>query len=337
MRSKYLSIFVFCGLIGLLNFATANAQITSDTQNGYIMVHSYNGSTTENAFGYHIRIYDKNVNIQNWSLMVRVNGLIRNGEGKIVDPTKLRIRINTISGDGPTLAQIGTNNIPVPLSQTDVAIFRNSKAPITSGPNNSYKTFSFSFDIITEGGAYLEPLKSWQEYNLNVVFSLRSSLNQLITGSPASARMQIYPQGVPPAGPTYSILVNGDANDASLDFNSVAHYANGVSKTYNSGLSVNSSTNYSIQIKTLTSDFQATSTSVPVSTVQLNLKQVGTIKEQTVTLSPNLQTVLANLAPTGSQPHQFDIRYFTQPNDARLLNAKPDTYKTTIMYTLIPQ
>src|SRR5690606_25252591 len=165
MRSKYLSIFVFCGLIGLLNFATANAQITSDTQNGYIMVHSYNGSTTEHAFGYHIRIYDKNVNIQNWSLMVKVNGTIKNAEGKIVDPSKLRIRINSIWGDGPTLAQIGTNNTPVPLSHTEVPIFRNSKAPITSGADNHYKTFTFSFDILTEGGSYLEALKTWAEYD----------------------------------------------------------------------------------------------------------------------------------------------------------------------------
>src|SRR5690606_26065172 len=191
--------------------------------------------------------------------------------------------------------------------------------------------------ILVDGGIYLEALKSWQEYNLNVVFSLRNRQNQVITSYPASVRMQIHPDDLPPTGPTYSIQINGTANDASLDFNSVAHYANGVSKTYNSGLSVNSSTNYSIQIKTLTSDFQATSTSVPVSTVQLNLKQVGTIKEQTVTLAPNLQTVLGNLAPTGAQPQLFNIRYFTLPNDARLLNAKPDTYKATIMYTLIPQ
>src|SRR5690606_30116198 len=139
-----------------------------------------------------------------------------------------------------------------------------------------------------------------------------------------------HPNDLPPTGPTYSIQINGNANDASLDFNSIAHYANGVSKTYTNGLSVNSSTNYAIQVRTLTPNFQATNTSVPVSTVRLNLKQVGSIREQTVTLSPVLQTVIGNLPPSGSQAHQFNIRYFTQPNDARLLNAKPDTYTATI-------
>src|SRR5690606_32281987 len=191
--------------------------------------------------------------------------------------------------------------------------------------------------ILVDGGIYLEALKSWQEYNLNVVFSLRNRQNQVITSYPASVRMQIHPDDQPPTGPTYSIQINGTANDALLDFNSVAHYAEGVSKTYNNGLSITSSTNYAVQVRTLTPTFQATSSTVPVGTVRLKLKQANGNKEQTITLSPEPQTVISGLAPTGSQAQLFNIRYFTQPNDARLLNAKPDTYKATIMYTLIPQ
>src|SRR5690606_16789525 len=269
-------------VISLCNTASVVAQIYSDAQNGYITVRSYNGSTTPNAFGYRVHMSSTPI-VSDWSMMIRVNGQIRNSEGKIVDPSKIRIRINNISGDQPpTLAQIGGDDTPIPLSLTEVTIFRNSKAAL-QGPHK--QTF-FSFDILVDGGIYLEALKSWQEYNLNVVFSLRNRQNQVITSFPASVRMQIYPQGAPPTGPTYSIQINGTANDALLDFNSVAHYAEGVSKTYNNGLSITSSTNYAVQVRTLTPTFQATSSTVPVGTVRLNLKQANGNKEQTITLSP---------------------------------------------------
>src|SRR5690606_8981504 len=205
---------------------------------------------------------------------------------------------------------------------------RNSKAPLyTTG--TKYKQIFISFDILVAGGIYLEELKSWNNYNLNVVFSILNNRNQVITESSTSTHMQIHPDDTPPSGPTYSIQVNGNAKDGSLEFNSIQNYANGVSQRYINGLSITSSTNYAVQVKTLTPNFLAANSTVPVSTVNLNLKAVNSTQEGTITLSTVLQTVSNNGTVTGSQPRLYDIRYFTQPNDARLLNAKPDTYRAT--------
>src|SRR5690606_34789265 len=166
-----------------------------------------------------------------------------------------------------------------------IAIISNSKTPLFS-TQGVYKKILISFDIIVEGGIYLQQLKSWQNYFLNTVFSVVNQQGRVVTESPTGVEMQIHPDDQPPTGPTYSIQINGTANDALLDFNSVAHYAEGVSKTYNNGLSITSSTNYAVQVRTLTPTFQATSSTVPVGTVRLNLKQANGNKEQTITLSP---------------------------------------------------
>ena len=56
----------------------------------------------------------------------------------------------------------------------------------------------------------------------------------------------------------------------------------------------------------------------------------------TIALSENAQTVFSATNSTNN-PRLFNIRYFTQPNDERMMNAEPANYETTLMYTLVPQ
>ena len=36
-------------------------------------------------------------------------------------------------------------------------------------------------------------------------------------------------------------------------------------------------------------------------------------------------------------PYRFDIKYFTLPQDIRLIDAKSDNYTTTLQYEITPQ
>lgn len=336
MKNRIWIYAILLVLIIVMSKRSHAQSIGSDAQNGYVPVSSYAGVINQNTFGFRIHLYGKDINVPNWAMALRVNGPIRNSEGKILDPTKLKISINYIS-PGPTLDQIGTTNAPVPLSQNINYIFKNSRHPLFTASNEDYRQLFFSFNIHVEGGAYLEALKSWQEYIMNVEFQVYNQSGEIVTQSPQFVRFQIQPTGIPPSGPTYSIRVLSGATAGVLEFTKPQDFATGVQAIYPGGLSVISSTPYQLQVRTLTPDFISNSLSIPVNTVGLQLKSASTTKQGTVTLSNTTQTIISNETSTGSQARLYDIRYFTQPNDNRLLKAVPENYQTTLMYTITPQ
>src|SRR5690554_4252349 len=263
-------IFAVLLLLALTYSKQSQAQnpIQSDAQNGYVQVNNYAGVINPNTFGYRIHLYGYNIHVPNWSLSVKVEGQIRNSEGKILDPSKLKMKFNYISPE-PSFEQIGTTNAPVPLSQSVNYLFTNSKYPLFTTSAYNYKQIFFSLDLHVEGGAYLEALKSWQEYFMNVIFQVRNQSGQIITEAPHFVRLQIQPSGTPPSGPTYSIQLIGGAASGILEFAKPQDFLSGIQQIYPSGLSVISSTPYQLQVRTLTSDFIANSLTVPVSTVGL--------------------------------------------------------------------
>jgi len=111
--------------------------------------------------------------------MVRANQPIANGEGKTFEPSKISIRINNISG-GPTLQSIGATNTLIPLSFSDQPVFRNSNFPIRNGPNEFYKQYIFSFDIVISGGSYLEALKTYKE-GFDIIITCTGSIDPILT------------------------------------------------------------------------------------------------------------------------------------------------------------
>jgi hypothetical protein len=191
MKIKFFWIIPFIVFI-LLNNTTNAQSIITNAQSSYIRLNSYNGIITNNAFGVKVYVRENNVSIPNWTLAARVNGEVKNIEGKVFDLSNMSIQINNISGEGPTLRQIGTNNEPIPLNENEFPIFKNSKAPIFS--TNDFKEFYISFNIIIEGGNYLEALKSWDQYQMDMVFLIRDEHDKLISQSESSILMRITPQ-----------------------------------------------------------------------------------------------------------------------------------------------
>lgn len=326
----------------LLNTQLSLAQVSlaDGGGSGYMPVNSYNGVEHKNIYILQIDVKAANVNVANWSLMARVNDPIRNSEGKIMDPSKVSIRLNNVSGNSPSIQEMGANTNPIPLSMAEVSIIRYSRAPIQSGPTEFTKQMKLSFDIIIAAGSYLEALKSWQNYSMNLVFVLRNAQDQVISQTNRIFGMQIQPSGTPPPDsttPTLGIQVNSNARNGLLEFKTISDYVNGVSQTYQNGLSITANTPYAVQVKAASSNFTAVNNTLPISTVSLSLKDPSnSAVGGTIALLENVQTVF-NAINTGTQARLFDIRYFTQPNDERMLNSKPGNYQTTLTYTLIPQ
>lgn len=333
--NRYIVYFLPLLLLSLLS-GQSYGQITTSAWAQFINVDSYAGKVSLKEFSLQIAITTNNVNISDWGLQVKLNGDIRNSEGKVFDPSKIKIRINEITSPGPTKAQIGAIEEPV-LSQQPRVIIPKSLAPLRTTAQEYHKQFVINFDIIIEGGSYLQALKSNRHYPLNLSFLIIKD-NVAISTATTTDQIQVNPSGTPPVDPVYSIQVNSDAINGKLEFKSISDYVNGVSQNYDNGLSVVSNTPYALQVKAQSAAFESLDGSIPLNTVSLNLKAVnnGSIVG-TVQLSNANQTIINNVTNTGTQARAFDIRYFTSPNDVRLQNAKPDTYKTTLIYTMIPQ
>lgn len=342
MKSKLFWVISLAAAIILSNsqFSQAQVSLADGGGSGYMAVNSYNGVEFKNIYILQIDVKAANVNVPNWSIMVRVNDPIRNSEGKVMDPSKISIRLNNVSGNAPTIQEIGANTNPIPLSMAEVPIIQYSRAPIQTGAFEYSKQMKFSFDIIIAAGSYLEALKSWQNYSMNLIFILRNAQDQVISQTNRVFGMQIQPTGTPPLDPTtptLGIQVNSNARNGLLEFKTISDYVNGVSQTYQNGLSITANTPYAVQVKAASSNFIANDNTLPINTVSLSIKDpTNSAVGGTIALLENVQTVF-NAINMGTQARLFDIRYFTQPNDERMLKSKPGNYQTTLTYTLIPQ
>lgn len=338
MKNKFLFLSIAFILVAQFITDQLSAQITSQAYSEWVKVDSYKGSTTSAAFKYMIHIGKKEIEYEDWSMQVRANPVISNSEGKTIDPSRISIQLRNVKG-GPKLKDFDAITKPIPLSFSDQYIIKKSDEDLEA-EDDYYQQWVFEFDIIVAGGDYLEDIKSWKQYLMNLTFSLKDKSGRMITEASASVQMQIYPADMPPSGPTYGIEVNSNARNGLLNLKSVTDYVNGVEQVYENGLSITSKTDYQVQVRSLSSNFEADhNMTLPISTVSLQIQDpkksgVG----GTITLSENTQTVFSASNPgNGKKPRDFNLRYFTKANDERLINAKPASYQTTLMFTLVPQ
>lgn len=335
MNHRILSL-IFSLSVFILSVFSANAQLTmSAATEPLTKVTSNTAVTSTNAYRLQINIPNGVTYHKNWGMYVRVNGNITNSQGRIIPPANVSIQVNSIVGEGnlPSVAQLGGMKI-LKLSTSEQTIADKVDWEITSG-GQSMMRFTITFDIIIAPNIY-GSYESDNNYNLNLIFTLKQTNGSIISTATAPPHaIRFYPLTPPP---TYSIQINSNAVNGKLEFKSISDYVNGVSQTYPSGLSAISNTPYALQVKAQSSAFESLDNSIPLNTVSLNLKAADNSSiAGTVQLSNATQMIINSLINSGTQARAFDIRYFTNPNDLRLLNAKPDSYKTTLIYTMIPQ
>jgi hypothetical protein len=105
-------------------------------------------------------------------------------------------------------------------------------------------------------------------------------------------------------------------------------------------LEIKTNTNFQIKVRSLQSHLLSNigNYSIPVGAVHLTLQPVGQSSQTIfpIALSTASQT-LAKGNVSQNTTYNYDIKYFTLPQDEQLINAKPTEYSTTLQYEITPQ
>lgn len=327
--------------IFLLSSLFVSAQFTINAHNsGWIQVNGSSGVTVKNIAVLQLQM-NGTLNHKNWSIVGRVVSPIVNTQKKEFPPEKLKLKFSNYTTEQyyaenyPTLAQIGVNQSSIPMSFSPVYFIRNSPLTINT-PSGRYGSIRLSYDIIIDAGTYLNALKSWNNYTIQLEFSILNEFGNIISTSPFSVEMQISPNGNFDPVSSVSIVIDGSAANGELVFNKMQDYVNGVKKEYQNGLSVSSDTPYDIQVSSMNQFLQSSSAdNLQLNSVKVQLKDTETNKlSNEVSLSNYNQSLISSPSKTSSK--KYTIIYSTTPSDSKILNSKPGNYSTSLLYTITP-
>ena len=264
-----------------------------------------------------------------WKLNVRAAGNFTNGSQSVA-PQFFSLRFNRVSTGTPTAVQIGVNNTPVVLNNTDVVLINGSNAPFEANVLTEHK-----FDMLIQGGSHL--LIPNGTYTGTLIFSLYNSNNVLVSTSTVAVSFII--------NSVYSSLtveLQNSANEIDMVFNTVESYMNGVSITKSRGMRVVGYMPYQVMIKTSGLNLTGSDSNViPVDAVNVQTTKFtassGGITTFTRALSTVDQIIVSNpMVDNTHQVTEYDLRYYTAPNDSRL-SGKTGTFNTTVLFVIIAQ
>ncbi|HFK5570481.1 hypothetical protein ACV0BM_006660 [Elizabethkingia meningoseptica] len=340
--NKFLtSLFLFFCFIQM----SAQKVWLAPNNTGYAPVRTYNGATISNLIQVQIHANSsQGIQMQNWSLSYRVVGAITNWDAKSFPAEKLKFRFNNVGSNGvndqgisPNSGNMGLNTNPMPFQYTNSYFVNNS--PYSLQVVNRYFMMILGYDVIIDGGAYLQEYSSWNNYTVNLVIEIRNSKGELIDSKPVSFQMQIHPDDTPPKpAEEYVIMLDPLAKNVLLEFKTPADYANGVSKIYNRALSITSSTGYAVQVNSTNSDLTSTSNQrLPVNAINLSVKDNQSQSLMgNVGLSSSKQSIITSTAPAKTARY-FDLIYSTKAGDTRFFDRTQEQYSGTLIFSLIPQ
>lgn len=339
------------GVLVFTNFATAQVRFRVDSNN-YLGVSSYSGATSNNEFNRVAIEGNGNINISNWKVTVQVLSPMTTG-GKTFPPEKLvlqptGITVQSTPQNTPTLAQIGVLNETY-LNLIPVFIIPQSGAPIYNAhPNNGYYNMNISFKLVVEGGAYLTDLKG-QTYRANVQFTLYDGNNTFLASAQNYYDINVsgWLSGTPPVQNSFSLTVNGGAQNGTLTLQSRSDYEYGTSVTYNNGLTVNTNAAYQVMVNASSGtphfSYNGNNIDLDVLKVQLSGGGAGVTDLNPVILSTSAQRI-AKGNTTGNSNLNFNVEYsINLAQRDKLLYAYKDkqqsetTYTTTLQYTILAQ
>lgn len=341
--NKYIFITFFC----IPFFGFSQVSFTSWV-NSYLQINSYNGNTNPDAYTVTFA-GNGNLNVPHWKLSARLKQNIISEDGKFTIPSN-KISFQPISTTGqaypnpvPTFSQIGAPLNVFLQDNSESFLIPNSNAPIYNNPQtpNGYYNLQLKYALTLLGGSYLGSFPAWTRFIASVEFTAYDQNNVIIGKMSHDFQFQIGNiTDAPPPADILSLKINMNAANGLLEFKTMQDYTNGTSVTYTDGLSVTTNSNFQIKVRSLQSNLQsAAGNSIPVEVINLTLGTTTSNANQRIfpiVLSAANQTLVQGNS-TNNAPYRFDIKYFTLPQDIRLINAKSDNYTTTLQYEITPQ
>ena len=264
-----------------------------------------------------------------WSLKVRTAGNFTNGSTSVA-PQYFSLRFNRVSTGTPTAAQIGVSTTPVVLNNTDVTLINGANSPFIA-----YGFTEHKLDMLIQGGSHLVIPNG--VYTGTLIFSLYNSNNVLVSTSNVNVSFNMNS-----VDNSLTLELQNLANEINLDFNTLANYTNGVSVTKARGMRVVGYQPYQVMIKTSGLNLiAANSTTVPVAAVNIEATKytstTGGISTFTRELSTVNQVIVTNpMVDNTQQVTEYDLRYYTLPNDSRL-TGKTGVFNTTVLFVVVSQ
>ncbi len=318
----------------------------------YTRVDTYSGATSTQPFTFQIQCScNPIVDFPNWKMSVRVTQIITDGT-KVFPPEKLVMHPNSTWGNQvpygmPSPAQIGMP-MDVPLSLSEVFLVPQSNAALYNTSYYFESQIKFDFQVLP--GAYLGDLQggdTQKRYPVSLEFKFYNQNNVALATLSYPHDIDVFRlSGSPPVQNTFSLAVNGGAQNGTLTLESRSDYDSGTSITYAGGLTVNTNADYQVLVNASpgTPHFSYGSNTIDLDVLNVDLTNApsGVTQLSTVNLSTGAQ-VLAKGGSTGSQNRNFDVRYSINLNNKDKLfyavkeNTGATTYSTTLQYTILAQ
>ena len=317
-----------------------SAQFTINSHNtGWVLVNGSHGTKVTGLLVIQMQINGDN-NYNNWSIVTRVKSPIRNGENKEFPVDKLGFKFNSYTTNFPnipipTTNQLGIIHDKIKASFTPVYLIKNSPYSIQT-PEGSYRSIRLVYDVEIEGGNYLNALKSWSNYNINLDITLLTENGTVLSTNTVPLEMQISPNGNYEPVADFTIALSSGATSADLVFRSIGDYVNGVQKDYPNALQVKSEVPYEVQISSLSPHLISNNNTVlDVNLLQVQLQNTATNQwSSQVSLSSVNQTLWQKT--TSNNSDTFNIRYSSNPPEEKIMNTPTGVYTTTLLYTISP-
>ncbi len=307
---------------------------------GWLHINSSNGGVIRNIIDIQLHMEGNTpYNYPRWSIVGRVTSPIINSENKIFPVEKMKFVYNSrrvvgiYETSNPTSQQIGVLEFPITMDFSPNYFIRNSPLNINA-PVGTYGSIVLQYDVLIEGGNYLSALKSWQNYRINYEFSLLDENGQIIGSTTFPIDMQISPNGTYVDLPSLSIDLGVNSQNVELVFATANDYRNGVTKTYENALVINSNTGYEVTVKSLENKLRSSLGELDLDLINIQLKDPTTNTMYNKESVGNTPKRLATGVAT-SNSKKYSIIYSALPNSS-LLNAKPGFYSVLLLYSVSP-
>lgn len=330
----FLSLFLVIGCI----FTRAQFKVIANNK-GWLPINSSNGGVINDVVSIQFHA-ESRANQKNWSVVGRITSPIMNGDQRVFPVEKVKLHYNNVQLSqyfvelNPSVPQIGIIQSDIPMSYSPTYLIKNSLLPIEM-PEGKYGSILLGYDVIIEGGTYLNSYKSWNNYALNFEVSILNEFGRIISTSTFPLQMQISPNGNFENVPTLSIALNPEARNATLSFTKMKDYVSGVAVEYPKALVVNAATDYEINVSATSSQLQGVGEGLDVNTIRVKLRDDET---NSVSNTIELSTIPQKLSGGNktNKDKNYSIIYSTNPSDQKIINSKPGNYTTTLIYTISP-
>lgn len=340
--NKYFTVFFL-----IFNLVLQAQVSVSSWINSYMQINNYNGNTNPDAYTVTFA-GNGNFNVPNWRLSARLQQNIISENGQYTIPGN-KVSLQPISTTGqaspgpiPSMAQIGATSNVFLQENVEAFLVPQSNAPLynMSSSPNAYYSLSLKYAITLMGGAYLGNYPAWTRFNATIEFTAYDQNNNVIGRIPHTFQFHIGSlSGTPPITQEMSMIIDSNASNGTLLFDSAQDYNDGNSVTYTNGLRVSTNTNFQLKVRSIQNNLSSQlGYTIPISTIRVRLQPLsqGTQTVYPLTLSTTSQ-ILAKGNASQTTAFNYDLIYYSVAQDPQLINAKPGEYSTSLQYEITPQ